>query len=53
MRSSGHGPKVIDVNGAPMLLTTTSGGAAVHLTAPARTPDTGREALFDFYFDPE
>lgn len=46
-----HGPNVIEINGAAMLLTTTSGGVAVHLTAAADEPGEGREAVFDFYFD--
>jgi hypothetical protein len=33
-----------------MLLTTTGGGVAVHLTAAADEPDGGREAVPDFYF---
>ncbi|GAA4954806.1 hypothetical protein GCM10023224_45330 [Streptomonospora halophila] len=46
-----YGPNVIDINGMVMLLTTTSGGVAVHLTAAAQEPDIGREAVWDFYFD--
>jgi hypothetical protein len=45
-----HGPNIIEINGAAMLLTTTGGGTAIHLTAAA-TPDTGREAVPDLYFD--
>ncbi|WP_173155978.1 hypothetical protein [Phytohabitans suffuscus] len=45
-----HGPNTIEINGAAMLLTTVSGGNAVHLTATA-APAAGREALPDFYFD--
>jgi hypothetical protein len=51
MPSDPHGPNVIEVNGAAMLLTTTGGGVAVHLTAAADEPGTGREAVHDFYFD--
>jgi hypothetical protein len=51
MPSDPHGPNVIEVNGAAMLLTTTSAGEAVHLTAGADEPGTGREAVYDFYFD--
>jgi hypothetical protein len=46
-----HGPNVIEINGAAMLLTTIGGGVAVHLTAAAVAPDTGREAVPDVYFD--
>jgi hypothetical protein len=51
MSSDQHGPNVIEINGTAMLLTTTSGGVAVHLTTPTQEPDTGREAVLDFYFD--
>jgi hypothetical protein len=51
MPSDRHGPNVIEVNGTAMLLTTTSGGVAVHLAAAAEKPGTGREAVLDFYFD--
>jgi hypothetical protein len=51
MPSERHGPNVIEVNGTAMLLTTTSGGTVVHLTATAEESVTGREAVFDFYFD--
>ncbi|XKK37117.1 hypothetical protein HFP72_19620 [Nocardiopsis sp. ARC36] len=34
-----------------MLLTSTSGGAAVHLTTATHEPGTGREAVWDFHFD--
>jgi hypothetical protein len=34
----------IEVNGVEMLLTTTGWGAAVHLTRPAETPNSGLEA---------
>ena len=50
MPSAVHGPNVIEINGAAMLLTTTSGGVAVHLTAAVDEPGEGREAVFDFYF---
>jgi hypothetical protein len=53
MRSLGHGPNVIDVGGAPMLLTTTGGGVAVHLTRLAEAAETGIEALPEFYFEAE
>ncbi|MGX7676602.1 hypothetical protein [Plantactinospora sp. DSM 117369] len=45
-----HGPNTIEINGAAMLLTTVSGGNAVHLTATTASA-AGREALPDFYFD--
>ncbi|WP_232070870.1 hypothetical protein [Phytohabitans flavus] len=50
MSSNQHGPNVIEINGMAMLLTTTSGGVAIHLTAPAPEPSSGREAVLDFYF---
>jgi hypothetical protein len=50
MPSGQHGTNVIEVNGTAMLLTTTSGGVAVHLTAVAADPAGGREAVSDFYF---
>ena len=53
MSSDLHGPNVIEVDGAALLLTTTSGGVAVHLTAVAEERGTGREAVFEFYFDSE
>jgi hypothetical protein len=51
MPSDPHGPNVIEVNGAAMLLTTTSGGVAVHLTAAADKSGIGREAVLDFHVD--
>jgi len=51
MPSDTHGPNVIEVNGTALLLTTTSGGVAVHLTAATDEPGAGREAVHDFYFD--
>lgn len=51
MATENHPPNTIDVNGAAMLLTTTGGGTAIHLTPPSEQPDSGREAVFDFYFD--
>ncbi|MEV0610813.1 hypothetical protein AB0I61_31080 [Polymorphospora rubra] len=45
-----YGPNTIEINGTAMLLTTVSGGTAVHLTAAA-TPVAGREAVPDVYFD--
>lgn len=45
-----HGVNAIEINGAAMLLTTTGGGVAVHLTPPAEEPSAGREAVPDFYF---
>ncbi|GIJ47401.1 hypothetical protein Val02_42870 [Virgisporangium aliadipatigenens] len=44
------GPNVIDIHGAPMLLTTSGGGGAVHLTAAAAAPAAGREAVPHRYF---
>jgi hypothetical protein len=51
MTSDPYGPNVIEVNGEALLLTTTSGGAAVHLTAGTDVPGAGREAVDGFYFD--
>jgi hypothetical protein len=51
MPSEPHGANVIEVNGTAMLLTTTGGGVAVHLTVAAEEPGTGREAVPDFYFN--
>jgi hypothetical protein len=48
MSSDLHGTNLIEVDGAPMLLTTTGGGVAVHLTPAAQAPGTGREAVPDF-----
>jgi hypothetical protein len=53
MNPDTHGPNTIDINGAAMLLTTTGGGTAVHLTRVADNPRDGREAVPDFYFDAE
>ena len=36
-----HGPNVIEVNGTAMLLPTTSGGVAVHLTTVTDQPGAG------------
>ncbi|WP_033346366.1 hypothetical protein [Catenuloplanes japonicus] len=47
------GPNVIEVSGTAMLLTTTGGGVAIHLTASAETAAAGQEAVADFYFDEE
>lgn len=51
MATEKHALNTIEVGGTAMLLTTTGGGVAVHLTAPSEQPDSGREAVFDFYFD--
>ncbi|MBT8227942.1 MAG: hypothetical protein HKP61_01010 [Dactylosporangium sp.] len=51
MPSDLYGPNVIEVNGAAMLLTTTGGGVAVHLTAAVDEPGSGRGAVLDFNFD--
>lgn len=51
MPSGRYGPNVVAINGMEMLLITTSGGVAVHLTAATHEPGTGREAVWDFYFD--
>jgi hypothetical protein len=47
------GPNVIDVNGRSLLLTTTGGGVAVHLTSTADELSSGRGAVPDFYFSDE
>lgn len=47
MTSRLYGANTIDVGGTALLLTTTSGGDAVHLTRPQ---DPGRPAVHDFYF---
>jgi hypothetical protein len=51
MPSAVYGPNTIEINGAAMLLTSTSGGVAVHLTAAVDESCEGREAVFDVYFD--
>jgi hypothetical protein len=48
-----HGPNVIEVAGSPLLLTSTSGGSAVHLTSVKRDGEEGREALPDYFFTGE
>lgn len=53
MSATAHGVNAIEVNGAAMLLTTTGGGVAVHLTAAVENPGIGREAVPDFYFTGE
>ncbi|WP_230480075.1 hypothetical protein [Nocardiopsis kunsanensis] len=45
MSSGRYGPNVVAINGMEALLTTTSGGVAVHLTAVTHEPGTGREAV--------
>ena len=53
MNPDAHGPNTIDINGAAILLTTTGGGTAVHLTRATENPSDGRGAVLDFYFDTE
>ena len=49
----GIGVNAIEVNGSALLLTTTGGGVAIHLTAPASPDGGGREAVWDLSFDRE
>lgn len=49
--SGRYGPNVVAIDRLQMLLATTSGGVAAHLTAAAHEPGTGREAVWDFHFD--
>lgn len=50
MSDERYGPNVIQVDEIAMLLTTTGGGVAVHLTAPARD-GAGREAVWDWHLE--
>ncbi|OHV34085.1 hypothetical protein [Pseudofrankia saprophytica] len=45
------GVNAIDVGGAPMLLTVTGGGDAIHLARTADSSSPGQSAVPDFYFD--
>ena len=52
MTAERHGVNAINANGKQLLLTETSGGAVVHLTAPAGSGEAGRGAVPDHYFNP-
>ncbi|OHV30306.1 hypothetical protein BBK14_16715 [Parafrankia soli] len=52
MAAPGFGVNAVDVGGAPMLLTVTSGGDVIHLARAADSASSGRGAAHDFYFDP-
>ena len=45
-----YGPNTIEINGDALLLTASSGGAAVHLTRAADEPGTGQSAVPEFAF---
>jgi hypothetical protein len=47
-----HGVNAVDVMGTVLLLTTTSGGTAVHLAREELRPGLGRAAVRDAAFDP-
>lgn len=51
MSRDAFGVNAVEVNGGALLLTTTGGGVAVHLTAPASQEGGGREAAWDFSVD--
>jgi hypothetical protein len=51
MSQERHGANAITVGGTELLLTSTSGGSAVHLTRAAEPGSAGRGAVHDFYFD--
>jgi hypothetical protein len=53
MTAERYGANAINVGGKRLLLTETSGGAVVHLTAAVGLTETGRGAVPDHYFDPE
>lgn len=51
MSQERHGVNAITAGGAELLLTSTSGGNAVHLTRLTEPGAAGRGAVHDFYFD--
>lgn len=51
MREDQHGVNAINVGSKALLLTETSGGTAVHLTAETATPGSGQGAVPDYYFE--
>jgi hypothetical protein len=50
MSGAPYGVNTIEVNGSAMLLTSTGGGVAIHLTRAADSSASGREAVPDFCF---
>jgi hypothetical protein len=48
-----HGVNAVNVDGKRLLLTETSGGTVVHLTAAVEPAETGRGAVPDHYFHPD
>lgn len=50
MSAERYGANAINANGKRLLLTETSGGTVVHLTAAAESGETGRGAVPDHYF---